>query len=535
MSEITIPKRTSNIEHRTVQPSSLNVGCWTFLFLLSSILCPPPSVHAQAPQLINYQGRLLDGTNLVNGNVGLSLRLFNVASGGTSLYEDSNTVTVVDGLYATHIGDHPTNVAFVAALTNAELWVEVAVNGTTLSPRERMASVAYALAVRGLQAKNDGGIVLNPALGANVLHDTALHSAIGGGFQNQIGTDSLVSVIGGGEGNQVGNSSAGVTIGGGSLNVVANDSSAATVGGGGGNDIGAHANSAFIGGGSVNAVADYSQSATIAGGANNDVGSYSAFAVIAGGQNNEVAGESTAAAIGGGWDNVIGTNAAFAFIGGGLGNLISNSATYAIIPGGVSNRVAAGATNAFAAGRQAQANHRGAFVWGDDTTANLPSTNANSVTLRASGGYRFFSNAGATLGAQLAPNATAWAAISDRNAKENFAPIDTTEILDQVAQLPLTAWTYKADPEHRRYIGPVAQDFHAAFGLGNDTTISTLDADGVALASIQALAEEDRRQRTEDRGRQDQINALKSENAELMKRLDRLERELQGIRQERDR
>ena len=37
-------------------------------------------------------------------------------------------------------------------------------------------------------------------------------------------------------------------------------------------------------------------------------------------------------------------------------------------------------------------------------------------------------------------------------------------------------------------MGPMAQDFHAAFGLGaNDVTIATVDADGVALAAIQGL------------------------------------------------
>jgi hypothetical protein len=38
-------------------------------------------------------------------------------------------------------------------------------------------------------------------------------------------------------------------------------------------------------------------------------------------------------------------------------------------------------------------------------------------------------------------------------------------------------------------MGPTAQDFRAAFGLGpNDTTISVVDADGVALAAIQGAA-----------------------------------------------
>jgi hypothetical protein len=56
--------------------------------------------------------------------------------------------------------------------------------------------------------------------------------------------------------------------------------------------------------------------------------------------------------------------------------------------------------------------------------------------------------------------------------------------------MPVTSWHYKHDL-NRRYIGPMAQDFHAAFGLGSDDkTISTLDSDGVMYAAIKGLVEE---------------------------------------------
>lgn len=100
---------------------------------------------AQVPQVINYQGRLLDGTNLVNRTVQLALRMYAGPAGGAVLYEDSSSVPVVDGLYSTFIGDHTTAGSLSAALTNAEVWLEVAVDGTTLAPRERVVSVAYAL------------------------------------------------------------------------------------------------------------------------------------------------------------------------------------------------------------------------------------------------------------------------------------------------------------------------------------------------------------------------------------------------------
>lgn len=76
---------------------------------------------------------------------------------------------------------------------------------------------------------------------------------------------------------------------------------------------------------------------------------------------------------------------------------------------------------------------------------------------------------------------------SDRNVKENFQAIDAEEVLAKVAAMPITRWAYKADPS-AEHIGPVAQDFRAAFGLGSDDkSIAMVDGDGVALAAIQGL------------------------------------------------
>lgn len=119
------------------------------------------------PHLINYQGRLLNGTNLVNGNVELELRLFKALAGGSPLYVDSNTVTVVDGLYSTFIGDNTVSGSLVEALTNTEVWVEVAVNGVALSPRERLSSVAYSLATRGIRVDDYGNVYIENNMGVS--------------------------------------------------------------------------------------------------------------------------------------------------------------------------------------------------------------------------------------------------------------------------------------------------------------------------------------------------------------------------------
>ena len=96
------------------------------------------------------------------------------------------------------------------------------------------------------------------------------------------------------------------------------------------------------------------------------------------------------------------------------------------------------------------------------------------------------------------------------------------EILEKVASLPLSTWNYRSEPAAFRHLGPMEQYFKAAFGLGEtDTGITTVDADGVALAAIQGLNEkvEAGSQKSEVR-----IQKLEAENAELKQRLAALEK-----------
>jgi hypothetical protein len=82
----------------------------------------------------------------------------------------------------------------------------------------------------------------------------------------------------------------------------------------------------------------------------------------------------------------------------------------------------------------------------------------------------------------------AWTNASGRALKENFAEIDAREILERVVKLSIRHWNYKNETSAIRHIGPVAEEFHQSFALGgDDQSIGTIDADGVALAAIQAL------------------------------------------------
>ena len=77
---------------------------------------------------------------------------------------------------------------------------------------------------------------------------------------------------------------------------------------------------------------------------------------------------------------------------------------------------------------------------------------------------------------------------SDRTRKTDFARVDAGQVLQQVVTLPIGTWSYLSQGPAVRHIGPIAQDFHTAFGVGEDDThINMVDANGVALAAIQGL------------------------------------------------
>ncbi len=84
-------------------------------------------------------------------------------------------------------------------------------------------------------------------------------------------------------------------------------------------------------------------------------------------------------------------------------------------------------------------------------------------------------------------------------------------MLERVAEMPVSTWSYKSDDPTVRHLGPMAQDFRAAFGLGDtDRAYNSIDAHGVAMAAIKALYERSREQDA-------RIDRLEQENAELRK------------------
>jgi hypothetical protein len=212
------------------------------------------------------------------------------------------------------------------------------------------------------------------------------------------------------------------------------------------------------------------------------------YSLVGGGRNNLT--EGTDAGVVGGIDNV--ASGARSFIGAGNGNLAMGANS--VICGGWDNEAAG--SYSFAGGHHARASESRTFVWNGNSSFAVAdsqrSDGAGSVTMRAPAGYRFFSSSGtSSTGAELPSGSGSWGSMSDRNSKENIALVDGDEVLRQLSLIPISKWNYIAQDDVIRHIGPMAQDFYAAFGVGEaDTHISNVDADGVALAAIQALTKQ---------------------------------------------
>lgn len=475
-----------------------------FVVLLAVMIAASGPVSA-ASHGIMYQGTLAGptGAAVPDGTYPMTFSLWSGLAGGTKLWEETgHSVTVVKGAFSVELG---LAVSFGTVFDGgASRWLDVRVNlGSGMQifgPRVPLSSVPYAHwaqdadKVDGLHASgfwqtlgNAGttsgthflGTKDNVALDFRVNNRRALRiapgttsdSIIGGHSSNSITSGVFAAAIGGG-----GNSTY--------PNTVTDNYGA--VGGGTRNQAG-----------NASGTVSDRQFATVGGGYGNTASG--AYSVVAGGDSNIAGG--TSSTVGGGNENTASGN--MATVGGGqLNKAIGERAT---VPGGENNQ--ASGSYSFAAGYGARTSHNGCFAWVDSTGEAANSTGLNQFRVRSTGGVWFYSATGTT-GVGLASGGGSWTSLSDRAAKENFAPVDAGEVLDKVAALPLSTWNYKSQDPSIRHMGPVAQDMRAAFGLGeSDTGIDTVDADGVALAAIQGL---NQRLMREVSGLRAEIEELKS-------------------------
>jgi hypothetical protein len=378
-----------------------------------------------------------------------------------------------------------------------------------------------------------------PSSYAGTMTITGDNASVSGGYsQTASGSHSFV---GGGEFNNA--SAEDTAIVGGAYNTAAAED--AVVVGGDYNHAGEQASAVL--GGENNTASAYAS--TVAGGFNNESkGEYSA---IVGGDYNQTGPSATRSALLGGSSNtasgyystVLGGNSntasgeSSAVLGGSHNQATVESAT--VLAGHYN--VASGAYSV-AAGANASANQDWCAVfsmWGDNSTTGCAGHSGVFSIGATTGlfvGYYQTSNGNPARWVNIRDlgdsktidtwthaylsDAGVWINNSDRDSKAQLNDVDPVSVLAKVVSLPISTWRYKVEHE-QVHMGPMAQDFHAAFGLGADEKhIATIDEDGVALAAIQGLYARALSDKAELQGRLD---------AELRQRDERIQTLVEGL------
>lgn len=530
-----------------------------------------------------YQGRIRSGNTDFNGIGQFKFALVTSTNANhTTHWSNDGTsvngsppaaavnVIVSNGLFTVVLGDatQPNMTAIPATIfaqsnLRLRIWFNDGVNGfAALDPAQNLTPVPFAVmasSLPGLSVRPNTNGAPNVVGGSSVnfVSNGVIGATIaGGGVINDFGATHSNAVtasfgtVGGGSGNTV--SGDGGVIAGGLRNTAA--------------DFGA-----TVGGGTDNVASN--QIATVSGGGNNVAGGHSS--TVAGGNQNLAI--NTLATVSGGSQNT--ASGWGATVPGGFGNIASGQSSFAA--GHLAQALHAGSfvwsddsftsfasttNNQFSVRASGGIRLAGNVQLAEDTYRYLSLSGGNSIGYLYGSypkygdgihlGYNYYADAGgigrvrnpggptsritvgygeirfAVGGINTAPDTTmlyintggvcangAIGNCSDRNVKQNFAPISPSEILEKVIHLPLSEWSYTNTPAFR-HIGPMAQDFYSAFKVGvDDKQIATVDAEGVALAAIQGLNEklESRTKRSES-----EIKELKAENAELKKQLEEI-------------
>ncbi|TVQ32138.1 MAG: hypothetical protein EA370_12585 [Wenzhouxiangella sp.] len=484
----------------------MKIITWVATVIFTAIVLAGP-VMAQP---ISYQGYLEQQGQPFSDTVDLEFRLFNVPEVGgqigPTLFRPDWSVT--DGLFQVEL-DFGSR-AFSSDFGIFSRYLEIRVDGTLLSPRQRVTHAPWALYALDVEPTSLDGRFWRRWGNAGTSPEDFIGTTDEQPFVIRVANRSALRI-------QPSNINYGPSIiAGHRANSVASGVDGATISGGGESAGPNHVTDSL---------------GAIGGGSRNHAHSW---AVVAGGRRNTASGRAS-------------------FVGGGERNCAGGRYSWAgghrakVRPGTESGGEGIGCGGVAVVGALGDL---GSFVWADSTNADFISERANQFRVRANGGADFqtgayglksFSDSSGTSAAavqaeslhpagialvgrndstdatmvlnnrgsgrlirafshgaelmRLENNGNLWIAGtlsqgSDRANKQDLESVDVQAVLDQLADLEISSWRYlRGDPESR-HIGPMAQDFHAAFGYGvSDDSISSIDAQGIAFAAIQALNE----------------------------------------------
>jgi hypothetical protein len=400
-----------------------------------------------------------------------------VVSGGANNYAAGYGAVVAGGVGATAAGEYSSVLSGYANISGDD---NLDSASCVAGGFNNLATSKYAVISGGLnnQATGEWSIVA----GGWQNQATAIEAVVGGGNQNTAG--GATSVICGGQANSAPEEYSAIC--GGASNIASGIGS--VVGGGVFNN--ASLNYTFIGGGWENQASGHQS--FVGGGAFNS--SEGQTAVVDGGSYNVASG--LGSSVGGGSSSVAGGD--YSCIPGGLADTTSSNASYSFI---------------FGRGVYLNGNYRAAFF--DGAYSGRLGVNRDD----REGGILFPVHVGTSAfngnGAYLT-NGGIWTSTSSRALKENFLSLDGSDLLSRIAAIPVTSWNYKQSSE--KHIGPMAEDFVAAFDVGivresdgmrDDLRLAASDVAGVTLAAVQELLKK--------------VQALETRNAELERRISQLE------------
>ncbi len=464
---------------------------------------------------------IIGGSTLNQTTTGASVGVTVAGGGGTAATEGhlaTDSYATIGGGFANIAGDlgadpgDAPNATVAGGRNNAALSKNSVVGGGQGNSARALGAVAAGGEANDASGQHGavGGGTENTASGPS-------STVAGGAFNNASGQDSAVagglsnkasglrSFVGGGFGNVSSNSYA--AIGGGQDNTASD--TYATISGGLKN-IATGANGS-VGGGGENKASGISS--TVAGGFSNEATNQDS--TVGGGFDNAASGPSST--VGGGFDNK--ASGRSSFVAGGKSNTASGEnamASGSFNTASGRNSFASGYFNkalgesSFAAGSNAIANHDRSFVWGGTGASDTATDGPNQFLVRANGGITFLtSQIIQSPGVYLAPGSGSWQSVSDRNAKRDFQETSSYDILAELREIPIRTWSYKTEKPSIRHMGPTAQAFESAFGLGDSRrTITEVDAHGVALAAIKGLDSKVRSQRSRLQVQGDRIAEL---------------------------
>ena len=405
---------------------------------------------AQESTAFTYQGQLHDGSTNANGPYTMIFALYSAPTGGTQIGSSStNQLTLVNGLFTV-------NLDFGNAFDGHARWLDITVtNGgvtQTLTPRVQLLPAPYALYANAAgSAANLANGSWSATVGNFQSYSNIFSIAANNSYVLALSTNGVI-VNGGLQANQLGignDYNLGLDYGNGGLGLYTGNSNADLT-----------INNLTLNGNTIRFPAQ--QGANISVSTNGDFTFDGNVKITSlGNITLPVPGGSVAISA-----NNQGINV----------NGISLSTNGIILPGSDRNRSITTTTSGIVLD--------GVTV-SQNTGVTLPNINGDRIMLAESTG--FYMNSNVRVGGEV--KATVFTTVSDRNLKELFQAVNPADVLDRVVNLPITSWNFKSDAA-TRHIGPMAQDFYAAFNVGTDDRhIATVDEDGVALAAIQGLNE----------------------------------------------